>query len=397
MSPEVASLLVLLVRRTGKCERSRYVMAKHSAKSLPKTFFELFPPTITVTQVDPQTEISIFLLKWQELRDIHSAAVDLLKQAEFWRGRRDLWGETGSGQYIPVVTPKTLFNSSLETLASLCRHAGLKWGPASSEVIVLLNAKVPESLGLKANFAFKDLGSVLRELGASEEPSQRPTFPPRLLQDAPAASGESVEPTQPLTLDLVLWPPGLEIPDQPPTEGTVKRLRDVVVRLGELADLLTEGDPSRSTDSLPERQPPLTPCERDCIRVNEGGKSFQAASRTGVAPTRPRWDRKHTLWYGDKVARTVSSQAKYVRLILDAFEKAGFPTRIPNPLDDSDARIKDPTKLHDYLKSMNYKLEFIKFRADGTGGIIWEKKSPAPKRLGGTPRKTQGKTTRESP
>jgi hypothetical protein len=177
-------------------------------------------------------------------------------------------------------------DSSLETLASLCRKAGLSWWPGPYQVIVFTSVVIPESLSwdfqlaheyresafprslvLKAELAFEDLGWVLRELGASEEPSQRPTWPHELLQDPSTAPGDRLEPPRPQVLTLVLWPLALRTRNQPPTEATVKRLRDVAVRLGKLANSFTEEDPTRSTDSLPARRRPLTPCQRDCIEL----------------------------------------------------------------------------------------------------------------------------------
>jgi hypothetical protein len=222
----------------------------------------------------------------QELQKIHAAAEDLLDQAEAWRSRPGLWGEAGREDWLSPAHPKNLMDSSLETLAALCRRAGLRWWPGPYQVIVVPNVMIPvsfsedfqlaceylesvfpTSLALRANLAFEDLGSVLRELGASEEPSQRLTSPHRLLQDASTAPGDGLEPPRPQGTTLVLWPLALCTRNQPPTEATVKRLRDVAVRLGKLANLFTEEDPTRSTDTLPARRRPLTPCQRDCIEL----------------------------------------------------------------------------------------------------------------------------------
>jgi hypothetical protein len=106
-------------------------------------------------------------------------------------------------------------------------------------------------------------------------------------------------------------------------------------------------------------------------------KSFQTASNTEVDPIKPRWDMVRILWYGDKRARSVATQAVLVRKILDRFQELDWPRWIANPLADKHAHSKDITTLNDTLKSLNHNLRYIRFRADGTGsGIFWEKNSP---------------------
>lgn len=73
------------------------------------------------------------------------------------------------------------------------------------------------------------------------------------------------------------------------------------------------------------------------------------------------------LIYRGKTVRTVRAIAGRVRPILDAFQSAGWPNRIPAP-----PGIEDQT-LREAIKVLNTRLKDIRFRADGsTGGVIWE-------------------------
>jgi len=59
--------------------------------------------------------------------------------------------------------------------------------------------------------------------------------------------------------------------------------------------------------------------------------------------------------------------------VLDQFEEDGFPARIDDPLADPRAPSKDQARLHETIRSLNNKIRFIRFHADGTGkGIRWE-------------------------
>jgi hypothetical protein len=91
------------------------------------------------------------------------------------------------------------------------------------------------------------------------------------------------------------------------------------------------------------------------------------------APDRvvPEWNRESCkLNYGAKLARKIRGLtiAKRIVTILDAFERAGWPERIANPLADKDAQ-----RLREAIARLNRGLSLINFSADGAScGIRWE-------------------------
>ena len=115
------------------------------------------------------------------------------------------------------------------------------------------------------------------------------------------------------------------------------------------------------------------------------GRSLETARRTrGSSPSRPRarpscshqaqvGQKRGILWYGDKPARKVATQAWRLRKVLDCFEEAGWPDRIDNPLADPHTHVGESEALHETLSCLREGLAYINFRADGSGkGIIWE-------------------------
>ncbi len=88
-------------------------------------------------------------------------------------------------------------------------------------------------------------------------------------------------------------------------------------------------------------------------------------------PDRPSW-RPATgrLRWRKQVIRTVRilSRPSNVRMILDAFEEAGWPPRIKNPLRNG----RDQQQLHQALRSLNKGLKKIHFHAqEGGRSITW--------------------------
>jgi hypothetical protein len=75
-------------------------------------------------------------------------------------------------------------------------------------------------------------------------------------------------------------------------------------------------------------------------------------------PTSPRWDAQTgVLFFGDQEVRTVAGNAEQGIAVLDAFQAAGWPESIPNPI-----RVRDRGKLSDTIKNLNKGLRLIRFR-----------------------------------
>jgi hypothetical protein len=91
-----------------------------------------------------------------------------------------------------------------------------------------------------------------------------------------------------------------------------------------------------------------------------------------VGKTPPRWDKASSrLMFGTKVARTVNTNARRVRQVLDAFEAAAWRGRIETPFPG------EPDKHHSAIDSFNTGSTLIKLRSDGTGtGIEWFRELP---------------------
>jgi hypothetical protein len=93
---------------------------------------------------------------------------------------------------------------------------------------------------------------------------------------------------------------------------------------------------------------------------------------------KPHWDKaRGRLYYGDQEAKRVIKLAVNVLKVLDAFQACGWKYEIADPLADPHAKKKDAQRLHETVKSLNKKLRYIKFRADGSGtGFRWEPVAP---------------------
>jgi hypothetical protein len=91
----------------------------------------------------------------------------------------------------------------------------------------------------------------------------------------------------------------------------------------------------------------------------------------GGTTSLPHWDSDSgQLHYKDKLVRTVKGGAKNIRLVLDAFEEEGWPSRIDSPLPGG----VSSSKLRETIQSINTGLTDINFKADGTSkGILWHK------------------------
>ncbi len=85
---------------------------------------------------------------------------------------------------------------------------------------------------------------------------------------------------------------------------------------------------------------------------------------------RPYWDAAQgKLRFGGRVIRTirVMKNPSNIQRIVDAFQRAGWPTRVKNPLS------RGQQQLHEALRSLNQGLKRIGFRSQKGGqAIIWE-------------------------
>jgi hypothetical protein len=70
------------------------------------------------------------------------------------------------------------------------------------------------------------------------------------------------------------------------------------------------------------------------------------------------------------------NQAENVVVILNAFQDAGWPKRIDDPLDHASKAVRQQ-RLGDAVRSLKRNLVAITFRRDGAEGIRWERASIA--------------------
>jgi hypothetical protein len=92
----------------------------------------------------------------------------------------------------------------------------------------------------------------------------------------------------------------------------------------------------------------------------------QGASRK---KPKPHWDgeRGELLYEGTRVKKVSIGKARNVVAVLAAFERAGWPFRIDDPTG------KGQEAMHQTIRSLNKRLQGIRFRGDDTGkGISWE-------------------------
>ncbi len=95
-------------------------------------------------------------------------------------------------------------------------------------------------------------------------------------------------------------------------------------------------------------------------------------SKTSSVRVLPSWNRDTgELQFGGQFVRRIARRmlAANIVLILDAFQKQGWPDRIDDPLPNG----PDKQRLREAVRTLNKRLKVIRFRADGTGcGIVWE-------------------------
>lgn len=98
-------------------------------------------------------------------------------------------------------------------------------------------------------------------------------------------------------------------------------------------------------------------------------------------PTRPRVTIKHPTWdpggrrllWGNRVLKEYHHSAAEQHLILAVFVEQGWPSRIDDPLPPK-FLLGSVERLHNTIRSLNDRLEGIRFHCDGSGtGIRWER------------------------
>jgi hypothetical protein len=101
-------------------------------------------------------------------------------------------------------------------------------------------------------------------------------------------------------------------------------------------------------------------------------RRLRAAIDEPVEPPRtvPRWDAASgKLYFRGEIVRTVTRRGTNMRLILDAFDDAGWPLWIYNPLPGG----ADSGKLRQTLYDLRKTLKAINLIPDGTAtGILWQ-------------------------
>jgi hypothetical protein len=99
-------------------------------------------------------------------------------------------------------------------------------------------------------------------------------------------------------------------------------------------------------------------------------------SESELKPTRkPSWDKSsHVLRIDNEEIRTIKRPAAATNImqILDAFEKAGWPRRVDDPIIPKKV---DSIRLAAAVLSLNKGLQQIRFSKDGSGaGVVWNPK-----------------------
>jgi len=78
------------------------------------------------------------------------------------------------------------------------------------------------------------------------------------------------------------------------------------------------------------------------------------------------------LWWGGVCVKQFHHEAGNQRRVLEAFEEAGWPPRLPDPL-PPEPGVNAKTRLRETVKSLNCGQRRVRFRMDGTGlALRWE-------------------------
>jgi hypothetical protein len=170
------------------------------------------------------------------------------------------------------------------------------------------------------------------------------------------------------------WPPDGPVP--------VRLMLDALVDHAERG-LAEAAIPHRgASPERPARVDPVVPESDYPVWSKKQGKRWDgqlsgspAAKPKGTSHEQrvPEWDaNRGRLQVGDQDARRVKrTGAENVRKILDAFEKAGWPVELENPLADPHLSSKDEVTLHEAVRSLNDGLSLIRFHVSDSGTMVW--------------------------
>ena len=96
-----------------------------------------------------------------------------------------------------------------------------------------------------------------------------------------------------------------------------------------------------------------------------------------VAPAKPRWNAdQRELWWAGRLLKSYRHVAFNQWAVLAAFEAAGWPRRIEDPL-RHEIKKHAKSRRRETIRSLNRELRRtpLRFRSDGMGGIRWEQAS----------------------
>jgi hypothetical protein len=103
----------------------------------------------------------------------------------------------------------------------------------------------------------------------------------------------------------------------------------------------------------------------------------------------PSWENaRGRLFYGDLLVKEFHQPAPFQRLVLDAFQKSDWKSRIDDPL-PWDENVDRQERLRNIAKGLNRDqiIPILRFWTDGTGtGICWALRQPAHRRAPARPR-----------
>ena len=126
----------------------------------------------------------------------------------------------------------------------------------------------------------------------------------------------------------------------------------------------------------PGRRPPPRVGPASRLFLTEEGVVFARnvlGEAADGADARPSWRAAlGELWWGGVCVKQLRHEAANQRGVLAAFEAAGWPSRLPDPL-PPEPGVNAKTRLRETVKSLNCGQRRVRFRMDGTGlALRWE-------------------------
>ncbi len=138
----------------------------------------------------------------------------------------------------------------------------------------------------------------------------------------------------------------------------------------------------RAAPALPRNLPTRSSTNRqsaveaeiEAVRASIGRKAASGGREDlqASAALKPRWDgQRGELWFGDRLCKRFGQQAKDEKIILAAFEQAGWPARIDDPFPRD--RDTDPhQRLADTARRLNQQNSSLRFEVEDTSlAIVW--------------------------